>query len=243
MKNIDLLEHGGGHFMLRHEGHLVTLTSPASMHYQEVLACLNDGLTPGLPHGIPVWQQPVVFERWCAAWDLPTFNEARRLAYLVDHYRAAIVSDLATYSNVDLGILWRARRWRTLLDIIDRLPAHSQYSAAASMDEDHAQMMADSIAARRNAGQDEQSEDAGPHLTTWTPEVAVLTSVLDAVRNVQHAVYAAQHGKKAGEPPKAAPRPVTPLQRALRRAEFERRKAAHEALVARVLPHKAAVKG
>ena len=100
-------------------------------------------------------------------------------------------------------------------------------------------MLAEQLASR----DEEERDDRGPALTTWTPEVGVLTSVLDAVRRVEHAVYAAQHGKKAGEPPKPMPRPQTPLEAALKRAEHNRRKAKHEALVARVLPKKRAVKG
>jgi hypothetical protein len=235
MQSIDFLEHGGGHFHVRHHGKLIALPDPRAKHYQWVLAALHVKHAPGTPGDLKEWQRRLVFERWCAAWDLPDFNNARRLAYLVDNYRAPIASDLATYAHMDLGDLWRARRWTLLLDVLDRLPAHSWYAATVSMDEDHARMMAESIASRPA----EKGESKGPSLTTWTPEVAALTNVLDAVRGVQHAVIAAQHGKKAGEPPKPSPRPVTPLERALKHAENERRQQAHQSLVARMLPHKA----
>lgn len=246
MKSIDFLEHGGatGHtpFAVRVNGELITLPNPRERHYQWVLMALQLGHVPGTPEGIPEWKRELVFQRWRAAWELPAFNDARRLAYLVDNYRAAISNDLATYANgLDLGELWRARRWTRLLDVIDRLPAHSWYASCVANDEDHARMMAESVAARKSTAG--AAEDRGPALTTWTPEVAVLTSVLDATRRVEYAIFAAQHGKKAGEPPKLMPRPVTALERALKRAEHDRRKAAHESLVARVLPHKAAVKG
>lgn len=237
MKNIDFLEHGGGHFYVRHHGELIPLPDPRAMHYQEVLAALALEHAPGTPGDLKEWQRRGVFERWCAAWDLPEFRSAQRLAYLVDHYRAAISHDLHVYGNSDLGELWRARRWTLMLDIIDRLPAHSWYAASVSMDEEHARMMAESIAAREAAG--EESDSKGPSLTTWTPEVAALTNVLDAVRGVQHAIVAVNSEKgKAPEPPKPSPRPTTPLEKALKRAEFDRRKAKHNALVARVLPHK-----
>ena len=240
MNGIDLLEHGGGHFMVRHGGELISLPDPREHHYQWVLIVLQLGHVPGTPEGIPDWKRQLVFDRWCAAWDLPPFVHARRLAYLVDKYRPAISNDLAVYTHFDLGELWRARRWTKLLDVIDRLPAHSWYNAAVSNDEEHARMMAESYAARKRDG---DQDSTGPSLTTWTPEVSVMTNVLDAVRRVEHAVYASQHGKKAGDPPKAVPRPVTALERAMRKAEHDRRKKVHEDLVARVLPHKAAVKG
>lgn len=235
MQSIDFLEHGGGHFHLRWHGELTAFKSPREMHYQNVLAALYLGHAPGTPGDLKEWQRRLVFERWCAAWDLPDFQSARRLAYLVDHYRPAISHDLSVYTHFDLGELWRSRRWTLILDIVDRLPAHSQYAAAVSMDEDHAKMMAESLAARKASG-DEQ--DHGPALTTWTPEVAMLANVLDAVRNVSHAVVAVQAGKKAPPAPDPVPRPRTPLEKAMARAEFARKKAAHESLAARVLPHK-----
>lgn len=237
MKSIDLLEHGGGHFHIRHNGELVALADPRGMHYQIVLLMLKLEHAPGTP-GMPEWKRALVFDRWCAAWDLPEFQSAQRLAYLVDHYRPAISSDLHATHHMDLGELWRARRWILLLDLIDRLPAHSWYASAVSMDEDHAKMMAESIAAQKR---DKNNEDKsnGPSLTTWTPEVAAITNVLDAVRGVQHAIVAVNSAKgKAPEPPKPAQRPITPLEKAIRRVEYDTRKAAHDALAARVLPHK-----
>jgi hypothetical protein len=240
MNDIDFLEHGGGSAALMLNGDLIALPDPTTKHYQWVLMALALEYVPGTPGDIPHWKHEQVFDRWRAAWDLPTFNEGRRLAYLVDHYRAALNNDLRVHAGVDLGALWRARRWVTLLDLVDRLPSHSHYSATVANDEEHAKLIAKAIAERKAAG--EQPEDNGPALTTWTPEVAVMTQVLDAVNQVRYAVVATQVGKKAGDPPKPARRPVTALEKAARTAELRRRKAAHDSLVARVLPHKAAVK-
>jgi len=241
VKSIDLLEHGGAAVagqpvVVRYaggQGYDWPLDDPREQNFQWVLTALHLRHLPSIPQDIPAWQHDVVFDRWCAAWDLPNFTDARRLAYLVDHYRAEISHDLSVYTHYDLGTLWRSRRWTLLLDIIDRLPAHSWYAAGVTMDEEHAEMMAASIAAREAAGEDTSSK--GPSLTTWTPEVAALTNVVDAVHHVSWAVLAAQVGNKAGDPPKASPRPITPLEEALKRAQFQRRKAKHEAIVARVL--------
>ena len=238
MKSIDLLEHGGGDFQIRFDGWVMDMPDPREMHYQEILVGLAVGHVRWTPHNIPEWKRLAVFERWCAAWDLPSFNDARRLAYAVDHYRGALVHDLRVYgAGLDLGELWRARKWQTLLDIIDRLPSHSHYAATMANDEEYARMVAEAITERKNRG--ESTEDKGPALTTWTAEMAALTNILDAVNSVRYAVVAVQAGKKAGEPPKPARRPVTALEKAMRRAEYNRRKSVHEALVARVLPHKA----
>lgn len=243
MKSIDFLEHGGGHFHIRHHGELVSLPDPRAQHYQWVLMALAVGHVPGTPDDIPDWKRRIVFERWAVAWDLPDFNNARRLAYLVDNYRAPIAFDLQTYAHADLGELWRARRWTLLLDILDRLPAHSWYAATVSMDEEHARMMAEAMSKQvEETGEIPKSK--GPSLTTWTPEVAALTAILDATRSVQHAIVAVNSPKgKAPEPPKPSPRPQTPLEAAIKLMEHRRRKSKHEALVARLLPHKSKPEG
>lgn len=242
MKSIDLLEHGGGDFALRVDGYLVDMPDPRDMHYQDLLMGLAVGHVRWTPGDIPEWKRAAIFDRWTAAWDLPSFNDGRRLAYAVDHYRGALVHDLRVVAGVDLGDLWRSRKWQTLLDIIDRLPSHSHYTATMANDEEYARMVAEAMAERKRNG--EEAKDDGPALTTWTAEMAMMTNILDAVNGVRYAVVAVQAGKKAGEPPKPARRPVTALEKAMRRAEYDRRQSAHESLVARVLPHKAAaVKG
>lgn len=237
MTDIDMLEFGGGAFTVLHHGELITLPDPRDQHYQWVLMALYLGHVPGTPSDISDRKRAALFERWRIAWDLPVFRDAQRLTYLVEHYRSAINYDLATMTPHDLGALWRGRRWRLLLDIIDHLPSHSWYAATASMDEDHAKMLADAIIARQQS--DNDKSDPGPSLVSWTPEVAVLNNIYDAIRGVQHAVIAAAVGDKAPKPPEPAPRPVTPLQKALKMAEFARRKRVHESLAARVLPGRA----
>lgn len=237
MNDIDFLEHGGGHFHVRHRGVLTPLPNPRDRHFQWVLGALQLRHVPGTPEDIPEWKRALVFDRWCAAWDLPDFQNAQRLTYLLDKYRAPIAHDLQVVAHLDLGELWRARRWVKILDILDRLPAHSWYSASVSMDEEHAKMLADSLTAQIEAT-GEKPKSKGPALTQWTPAVAALTTLTDAVNSVRYAVTASAAGSKAGEPPKPMPRPQTPLETAMAVAEYRRRKAKHEALAARLLPHK-----
>lgn len=241
MDDIDLLEHGGGGAAVRLNGQVIALRDPRMMNFQLVLLSLKYEQVPDLPAAAPIWTWSTIFDRWRAAWDLPDFDSARRLAMLVDKYRAALSNDLLVHAGLDLGEEWRARRWRRLIDVIDRLPAHSHFSAAIANDEEYAEFAAKAAAERGETRPGAKSDD-GPPLTTWTPEVAIMTQVLDAVNQVRYAVIAVQAGKKAGDPPKPARRPQTAFERAFRRAEFDRRKAAHESLVARVLPRKRSVK-
>lgn len=236
MSNLDLTEAAhGGPFRFRVGGETYLLPDPADLPYQAVLAMLQLEHVPHPPK-MAEWQRARLFGAWAAHYDLPEFGSAQRLAYLIDHYRSALVYDLQAFSGVDLGALWRERRWRTLLDLIDHLPGHSWYSSAVSSDPEHAAMIAESLAARQDEG---ERVDTGPALHTWTPEVAIMTQVLDAVRSVQHAIVAVNSEKgKVPEPPKPAPRPHTPLEAAIKRADFERRKTRHDALAKRLLPHK-----
>ena len=212
------------------------MMDPRSVHYQAVLLALRDGHVPGTPVGIPEWKRALVFDRWRAAWDLPVFQDAQRLTYLLDHYRGAISSDLIRHAGLDLGQLWRQRRWTLLLDVLDRLPGNSHFAAAISMDEEHARMMADAIVARKANGDEEDTD--GPALTTWTPELAMLTNVFDAVTSVRHAVIMVNSEKRV-DPPKPAPRPWTPLAAALAGAQRRQREQEHQSIVNRFLPNRA----
>lgn len=237
MQSIDLLEYGGGHLRLRHHGEIVSLPDPRALDFQFVLRILHAEHVPGTPDDIPLETARLIFDRWCAAWDLPDFGSARRLAYLVDHYRAGISYDLQTYAHLDLGTMWRERRWTTLLDILDHLPGHSWYSATIAMDEEHANMVARIMVER---GTNEEKADTGPSLTNYTPEVAAMKDVLDAINHLTY-VLATVNSERGKGPKEPAPtkRPVTPLENAIKRAEYEIRKAKHDTLVARLLPHKA----
>lgn len=233
--NLDAVEYGsGGLFVYVHDGAQYRAPDPAAMPFQEVLRVLRDG--PDLPRPMAQWKQTAVLERWSAHYDLPSFQEAQRLTYLIDRYRSAIAYDLHHWCGVDLGELWRARRWRTLLDLIDHLPGWSWYSASVADDEEHAKMIAEAVASRAKEG---EKTPKGPPLHTWTPEVSKLSQVLDAVRLVGHYIVAtnSERGKQPA-PPKADPRPMSPLEVALQRAEQSRRQESHDRLTKRLLPHK-----
>lgn len=232
MNNVDFLEHGGrSAFLMIVNGEQVELPDPRDRHYQWVLACLSLRHVPGTPGDIPEWKRLLAFERWRAMYELPDFRNAQRLAYLVDHFRSPMTYDLQVYANADLGELWRGRRWLLLLDILDHLPAHSWFSSTVSMDEEHARLMAEALRAQPES----ERTSNGPPLHTWTPEVAVLNNVFDAIRRLEHTMIALKAGDKAPKAPDPAPRPITPLERAMKRVEYERRQEKHERLAARLL--------
>lgn len=234
MSNLDTLEYGGGRgFAIRYQGQVHEIDSPRDMGYQDVLICLQNQVLPNFPEGPSITALEAAFDRWRISWDLPDFDDAYRLVYMADNHYQAMAYDLHT-RGIDLGTWWRQRRWQDILNIIDHLPSHSWFSTALSLDEEYAR-----VAAEAMAGQKQDAEPSGPHMTTWTPEVAAIVNLTDAVRSLEHTVVAVQAGKAAGKPPEPLQRPKTAMEMAVKRASFAARKAKHDALVARVLPKKA----
>ena len=130
----------------------------------------------------------------------------------------------------DIGALWRSRRWRKLLNLIDHLPQNTWFHQAVSEDVDHAVMLLKAQKEARRRGI--EPPPSGPSMRSWSPEVDALTKVLDAVNNLSYITAAANGGGKAKKP-KVAPRPPT----AMERAKLRLRQEEHAILVRRMLPH------
>jgi len=205
-----------------------------------VLAVLEHGhyAFPDFPR-MRAWEAAVLIERWIAHYDLPVSRDLQRLVYLLERHRNALEFDLRVHANgADLGTLWRSRQWRLLLNLIDHLPGHSHFSAAVANDEEHAKLLADAMVQRQERG--EPGAKASRSLTGWTPEVAAIADLIDEVKALRHTTVMMGMDSKqpAPKPPEPYLRPGSALQDALRRAEHNRRQAAHDSLVARMLPHK-----
>lgn len=113
-----------------------------------------------------------------------------------------------------------------MLNVIDRLPRSSAYAEALAEDE----ALAEQILEREEQG------NAPPaprrRVSDWTPTVEILTTIQDRMAELIQ-VVAMLGGAKPRQVP-WAPRPRTAVQRVRRRQQIRK----HEALVARVLPHK-----
>lgn len=110
----------------------------------------------------------------------------------------------------DLAALWRQRRWRFLLNVIDHLPRHSHYVTAMAGDEELAEQLPEP-----------KSGSSAPPLTEWTPEAERLTLVCDRLAELITAVGNTV-AKKPRRPPPPLPRPVTAHDRIRRRKRRER---------------------
>lgn len=237
--NLDILEHGGADpfapATVLHLGERFVVEAPAAMDYQVVLGCLDLGVVPGLTAAwMEEWRRRALAQWWAARYDLPDFASAQRLAYLCHRYRSALTSDLRSSAGVDLGTLWRERRWRTLLDLIDHLPRTSWFASSVANDEEHAKALAETLATRKDEG---ERTDYGVSLRDWSPEVERLANLEDLVQRLIF-VTLGVNGNKPAEPTPAQ-RPKTATMRAMQSAERLRREQAHRDLVARVLPKKA----
>jgi hypothetical protein len=139
---------------------------------------------------------------------------------LISRYGEAIEMDLVD-RGIDLAEHWRKRRWRRLLNIVDRLPSWSHFADALADDEEYARVI---LAADASGG----SEARAPRVRDWSPLHDEVTVLVDRVGELI-SITAAAHGGKAHIPPR--PRPRTAADR-LRDA---RHLAAHEALTRRLL--------
>jgi hypothetical protein len=235
LRRLDRIRRHDGPMTFLFEGEVLEMPDPAAMTFEEVLTCLHIGLVSPDYIGLTLRQVDALTRRWVAHHDLLPYSSAQRLAYVVDRYTDDLIYDLRIHAHMDLVEMWASRRWRTLLATIDRLPSYSLYAEAVSMDEEHAEMLAASIAERKPS---DDTEPSGPALRTWTPEVKALVDITDAVRRVEWAVLAVNSGKDAPKPPEPMARPITVMAKALTAAEHKRRLKAHQDLTMRLLPHK-----
>lgn len=128
--------------------------------------------------------------------------------------------------------MWLSRRWGQLLRFIDRLPTTSYYHQALANDEEYAAKLAEHYV-------ESDEKPAGPSLTKWTPEVEMLARVVNELRILNAAFVMANSSGNAAKPkPEMLHGPTTALQRALAQRRHAERERKHQALVARVLPHK-----
>lgn len=114
-----------------------------------------------------------------------------------------------------------------MLNLIDHLPRDSFYAQAVANDEEHA-------AAMVAADTGEKRPETGPPMSTWSAEVAVLADLVDAVNVLRNTLVAVNSKDGKGGKLVPYPRPTTVIDKVRKNS----RKARHEQMVARVLPHK-----
>jgi hypothetical protein len=147
---------------------------------------------------------------------------SQRLAGLLERYGGAIEADLA-FRGVDLAQLWRQRRWRFLLNLIEHLPRTSAFAEAVAEDDE----LADETVKHLNP----DSRRTMP-VSEYGPAVELLAAIYDRLGQQITATVAAA-GAKRPPKPKPFPRPVTAIERARRR----RSQSGFNDIVAAFAPH------
>lgn len=140
------------------------------------------------------------------------------------------------YPSEDVGELWRSRRWRRLLNLIDKLPRNTHYHQAVLADPEHLAM----LDRARKGG------DAGPAplppLATWSAEVEMGANIRDAILALTDTLIRTKvDPKKAGQikPIAWTPRPGREQPVDMQVLSNEERDKAHRRLVGKLLPKKA----
>lgn len=121
--------------------------------------------------------------------------------------------------------MWRSRRWRRLLNILDQLPRTSAYAQALALDEDLAEQVSELPDTERKAQWSRSHRD-------YTPEVEMLTAVFDRLGELIR-VTAAVHGSR-GKPPPLGPRPAYAVDRVRRQLARQR----HQDVVGRLMKNR-----
>jgi len=119
--------------------------------------------------------------------------------------------------------MWRERRWRDLLTLIDWLPRASAYMEAMSEDDELARQILD----QKDDGK--KRAPRGPRISEWSTEVEKMTDIVDRLGELMQATVAANGGK----PPKIKPQPRP--RTAIDRMRDKRRMEHHRKVVSRVL--------
>ncbi|WP_335936617.1 hypothetical protein [Streptomyces sp. PTD5-9] len=173
---------------------------------RDVRTLLGDQAAAFRRHPVPVWKLRRLVAEWVAHYGL---GDAARLVALLERYGTAIEADLAD-RQWDLARLWRKRRWRFLLNLVEQLPAASRTMLAMADDDDLIASLP-------------EPEPGPPPLASWTPEVEHLALIADRIGDLIAAVHNTV-AKKPARPPRPLPRPQT----ARDRIRQQRRRARHQ---------------
>lgn len=144
------------------------------------------------------WKVEQLQQAWVKHNGLVSYDQLRRLVYMLEKYYDGIEFDLRTKVGVDLGQMWRDRRWRELLNFIDQLPSDSQMNRLLSQDREYMERVLSDQRSR---------SDNAPSMADWSQTNRMLADLIDAV-NALTAVTKGIAGQKKNDF-RPYPRPKT----------------------------------
>lgn len=140
------------------------------------------------------------------------------------------------YPGEDVGELWRSRRWRRLLNLIDKLPRNTHYHQAVLADPEHMAML------DRVRGRGDPGPAPLPPLATWSAEVEMGASIRDAILHLEDTLVRTKVDKKNQnkiKPIDWTPRPGREKQVDTTVLPQQEREDRHRRLVGKLLPDRA----
>lgn len=169
----------GGPLVVQSDGEEVILKSAAELPWKVVAYVATDVhrfayvIWPPQTR-IQTWKLEVVYNTWLIHNGLPNAGQIQRLIYMMERYGEGIEYDLRNHLNTSLGDLWRDRRWREILNLLDRLPSNSHMNQLLVNDEEH-------LAAVMARQQQRDQAPTGPSMSDWSQTNALLAKLIDAV--------------------------------------------------------------
>lgn len=218
-----------GPFTVMVNGEARVVPPAADLPWKAVAACASS------PHWFAIlawppdvqlkaWQIEDAQHAWCRHNGLPAPEQIRRLTFMVERYYEGLEYDLRTKVGVSLGELWRARRWRELLNYIDLLPPNTHKNRLMLNDEEYVEQLL--------GASDTSSGDNRPSLADFSPEVAAIVKLTDAVNRNTMVTHGVAQGTKGKMDLRPEPRPAT----AIDKIRYQKEKKAHEELTAILTP-------
>lgn len=227
---------GGGRFALPGAEGLV---AAVDLPYDVVAQAANDDrafvVVVAGGRRMPMREIAPLRRYWVVQQGLVAGDDLARLLWILGHFRNEVEVDLLQRVGVRLGDLWQRREWRLLLNLIDHLPRTTWTQQAMANHPEYAEKVAEAIAKRRSA--DVSDEAPSYPLLDWSPEVAGLAAVVDAV-NALRSTLIAVNLERGKQPPKIEPfpRPRPLVDTMVDKKERALRWARHEDLTRRLLP-------
>lgn len=212
---------------------VVVLPAATDLPWRVVAAAVKDKIDfyyhVWLPTGVPlagVNLTEQVRHAWARHNGLPEGMDLYRLLYMMERYADGIEYDLRNHLGVDMGELFRSRRWRVLVNYIDMLPSNSHKNRLVTLDEEHMEAILSSKQA--------QSGEYKPSMSDWGQLENMMATLIDAVNRNTETVHATAQGKKKPLRIPNYPRPATAADRV--KVKIQKRK--HEEMVNMLLPAK-----
>jgi len=140
------------------------------------------------------------------------------------------------YPREDAGELWRSRRWRRLLNLIDKLPRNTHYHQAVLADPEHLAML-DRVRSKGDPG-----PAPLPPLATWSAEVDMSANVVDAIKHLEDTLLRVNVPREKQNTLKEiawVPRPGRAKESDHSKLSNAEKEIIHRRTVGKLLPHKA----